>query len=80
MFCGGGLKLLPSARKVEERIKMPRRVSWKVEGFDGEDYLGWVFVNKANGSERDQAINFRDLQIHFEEHMKPLPQTSNSLL
>jgi hypothetical protein len=51
-----------------------------VEGFDGEDYLGWVFVNKANGSERDQAINFRDLQIHFEEHMKPLPQTSDSLL
>lgn len=61
MFCGSELKLLPSARKVEEGIKMPRRVDWKLEGFNGEEYLGWVFVNKANGSERDQAINFGDL-------------------
>jgi hypothetical protein len=48
---------------------MPRRVGWNVRGFDGEEYLGWVFVNKANGSERDQTINFGDLQIHFQEGM-----------
>jgi hypothetical protein len=40
-----------------------------VKGFDGEEYLGWVFVNKANGSERDQMMKFGDRQIHFQEGM-----------
>jgi hypothetical protein len=69
MFCGSGLKLLPPARKVEESRFLGGLVGWNVEGFDGEEYLGWVFVNKANGSERDQTTKFGDLQIHFQEGM-----------